>query len=206
MRRTTFTLFIAFGLFLLSAVLVAAQSTQLNMLQPAVVNVTQAVPVNVTLGGLVGGQMVTLTAPMTMNVALQVRLEGRGATVTAVGQAAPAQVAAVAASPGTVYNDGRGIPYKAEVPSPFVLTQLTSRINSLDMTEIVGEIKNAGPEKVKKPEIIVTFYKDGKIVSVDRGYMMLDELTPGQSSPFQLMATSVGPGQMNAYTIQLQKR
>ena len=117
-----------------------------------------------------------------------------------------AHIGDVDTSSGSVYTDGRGIPYKAEVPSPFVLTQLTSRINSLDMTEIVGEIKNAGPEKVETPEVIVTFYKDGKIVSVDRGYALLDELTPGQSSPIQLMATSVGRNAMNAYTIQLQKR
>lgn len=94
MRRTTIALFVAFALTLLSAIFVAAQSSQLNLLQPTVVNVTQAVPVNVTLGGVVGGQMVTLTAPMTVNVALQVRLEGRAATVTTAGQAAPAQAAA----------------------------------------------------------------------------------------------------------------
>lgn len=204
MRRTTMTLFIAFALLLLSGIFVAAQSTQLNMLQPAVVNVTQAVPVNVTLGGIVGGQMVTLTAPMTVNVALQIRLEGRGATVTTAGQAAPAQAAQpAAASSGTVFNDTRGIPYKTDVPAPFALTQVASNVNSLDMLEVVGEIKNAGTSPMRFVEAIVTFYKDGKIVNVSSGFTMVSELAPGQSAPFKVMTTLKGD-LVNAYTVQVQ--
>lgn len=204
MRRTSLALAIAALLLVAASVVVAAQSVQLNVLQPAVVNVTQAVPVNVTLGGIVGGQQVTLTAPMTMNVALQVRLEGRGATVTAAS-AAPAPAGAAATSSGGVMRDSRGLQYKTDVRLPFELMQVSSAVNVFGTASVVGEIRNAGAQEMQFVKAIVTFYQDGKIVQVGEGYTKLAQLAPGQSSPFDVM-TQLDIDDFNAYTVQVDGR
>jgi hypothetical protein len=204
MRRVLLAVVAAVVLLLVGSLMVFAQSGQLRLLQPTVVNVNQAVPVNVTLGGIVGGQQVTLTAPMTMQVALQIRLDGAGAVVAA--SAVPAQGVAAAqpaASAGTVLNDPRGVTYRVDVSAPFQLTQVASAVNSLDMASIVGEIKNAGSDEMQFVQAIVTFYKDGRIVNVGNGYTMVSKLAAGQSSPFQVV-TTLGAADFNAYTVQVQ--
>lgn len=201
MRRVGLAAVAAVVLLLVGSLIALAQSSQLRLLQPAVVTVQEAAPVQVTLGGIVGGQQVTLTAPMTVNVAVQVRLEGGGVVVAA--SAAPAQ--AVAASTATVQNDTRGLPYRVDVGAPFALTQVASTANSLGWISIVGEIKNTGPDTLQYVKALVTFYKDGKIVQVGEGYSKLDRIAPGQSAPFEV-ATTVPAEQVNAYTVQVQGR
>jgi hypothetical protein len=201
MRRALLAVVAAVVLLLVGSLLALAQSAQLRLLQPAVVTISQAAPVMVTLGGIVNGQQVTLTAPMTMNVAVQVRLDGAGAAVAA--SAAPA--AQPAASTGTVMTDGRGVPYRVDVGAPFQLTQVTSTANSLGWISIVGEIKNTGPDTLQYVKALVTFYKNGKIVQVGEGYTKLDQIAPGQSAPFEVI-TMVAADQVNAYTVQVQGR
>lgn len=202
MRRVTLAVVAAVGLLLVGSLVVLAQAGQLRVLQPAVVTVNQAVPVSVTLGGLVNGQQVTLTAPMTMQVALQIRLDGAGVAVAAqaVGAAQPA-----AASSGAVLSDARGVSYRVDVGAPFQLTQVASTENSLGWLSIVGEIKNTGPTTLQYVKALVTFYKDGKLVQVGEGYSKLDQIAPGQSAPFEV-PTMIEADQVNAYTVQVQGR
>jgi hypothetical protein len=208
MRRAFFAVGLAAALLLVGSLVVLAQAGPLRLLQPAVVTISQAAPVQVTLGGIVGGQQVTLTAPMTMNVAVQVRLEGSGAVVTAsaVQAAQPAQAAAsTGASAGPVLSDPRGVAYRVDVAAPFQLMQVSSAVNVFDSASVVGEIRNAGTQEMQFVKAVVTFYRDGKIVQVGEGYTKLDRLAPGQSSPFEVM-TRLDISDFNAYTVQADGR
>lgn len=202
MRRVLYALAVATVLLLGGALVVLAQGGAVSLLQPVVVTVNQAVPVNVTLGGVVNGQAVTLTAPMTMAIAVQVRLEGRGASVVAA-QAAPAGTAP--AAQGGVLRDLRGVQYKVDVRPPFELTQVGSTVSPVGWISVVGEVKNTGTVPLRYVKGIVTFYKDGKIVQVGEGYTKLDVLEPGQSAPFETILP-LPADQVNAYTVQVQGR
>lgn len=203
MKRGVLVVVVASAMVLMAVLALQAQASVVSLLQPVVVNVNQAVPVNVTVGGVVGGQVVTLTAPMTMNVAVQVQLVGRAAAVVAA-QAAPAQPApsAPATAAGTIYHDSRGIPYKLDVRAPYQLTQIESSVDGLGEVNIIGEIRNTGPDTLQYVKAIITFYKDGKIIDLGEGYTKLDRLTPGQSSPF-MVPTSMKPDQVHAFTVQI---
>lgn len=177
---------------------VAAQAS--FRLLPTVVTVNQVVPTNVSLTGVVNGQAVTLTAPINVTVAMQIKLEPAGVTVA--GQ--PVASAPAAATP-TTQRDARNVPYRVDARPPLALLSATSSVNGLEWVQIVGEIQNTGAETLQYVKAIVTFYKDGKIVGTTDGYTSLDQLAPGQSSPFQAIST-LGDDQINAYMIQLQGR
>lgn len=177
---------------------VAAQAS--FRLLPTVVTVNQVVPTNVTLTGVVNGQAVTLTAPVNVTVAMQIKLESTGATVA--GQ--PGASAPIVATP-TTQRDARNIPYRVDTRPPLALLSATSNVNGLGWVEIVGEIQNTGAETLQYVKAVVTLYKDGKVVDTTDGYASLDQLAPGQSSPFQAIST-LEDSQVNAYMIQLQGR
>jgi len=63
MRRVSLAVVVAFVLLFVCALVVFGQGGTLRLLQPAVATINQSVPVQVTLGGIVNGQQVTLTAP-----------------------------------------------------------------------------------------------------------------------------------------------
>ncbi len=196
MRRVSFVVVGVAVLLLASVAGVVAQSS--FRLLPTVVTVNQVVPTTVTMMGVVNGQAVTLTAPINVAVAMQIKLEPTGATVTG-------QPSAAAATAPTTQNDSRGIPYRVDTRPPLALLSATSSVNSLGWIEIVGEIQNTGAESLQYVKAIVTLYKDGKVIGTMDGYTSLDQLAPGQSSPFR--ATSALKGdQVNAYMIQLQGR
>lgn len=205
MRRVSLAVVVAFVLLFVCALVVFGQGGTLRLLQPAVATINQSVPVQVTLGGIVNGQQVTLTAPLTMNVALQVQLVGGGAVVAQAGAVQAAPATAAQPTPAPIRYDSRGIPYRADVRLPFVLTQIESSINGMERVSVVGEIQNAGADTLQYVQAIISFYKDGKIVEVDQGYTALDKLLPGQSSPFQV-TTFLQPDQVNAYTVQVDGR
>ena len=52
----------------------------------------------------------------------------------------------------------------------------------LDGVNIVGEVKNIGPDTLKYVQVIGTFYKDAEVIDTVSGYTSLDELAPGQTS------------------------
>lgn len=197
MRKLSWIFVGVVGLLLVGGVGVVAQSS-LRLL-PTVVTVNQTVPTNVTLTGVVNGQAVTLTAPVNVSVAMQIRLESTGAVVA--GQVATTPPAAQIA---TQY-DARNMAYRVDARPPLSLLSATSNVNGLGWLEIVGEIQNIGAEPLQYVKAIVTFYKDGKIVATADGYTSLDQLAQGQSSPFQVIST-LKPEQANAYMVQLQGR
>lgn len=197
MRKLLWVFVGVVGLLLVGGAGVVAQSS-LRLL-PTVVTVNQTVPTNVTLTGVVNGQAVTLTAPVNVSVSMQIRMESTGAVVA--GQVAAAQPAAQIA---TQY-DARNMAYRVDARPPLALLSATSNVNGLGWLEIVGEIQNNGAEPLQYVKAIVTFYKDGKVVETGNGYTSLDQLAPGQSSPFQVIST-LKPDQVNAYMVQLQGR
>lgn len=197
MRRVSFVVVGVAVLLLASIAGVVAQSS--FRLLPTVVTVNQVVPTNVTVTGIVNGQAVTLTAPINVAVAMQIKLEPTGATGTGQPSAAPA-----AATPAT-QSDARGIPYRVDARPPLALLSATSSVNGLGWIDIVGEIQNTGSGSLEYVKAIITLYKDGKVVGTMDGYTSLDQLAPGQSSPFRATSTLKGE-QVTAYMVQLQGR
>jgi hypothetical protein len=200
MQRTPVAILLALGAILVVVVTAVAQSS--FQLLPTVVNVNQVVPTTITIAGVVNGQTVTLTAPVNVTVAMQIKLDAANASSTA--QTAAQQVAVQAATQ-TQY-DSRNVPYRTDARPPFVLLQVDSNLTGYgDTALIVGEILNNGAQETQFVKAVVTFYKDGKIVSSAEGYTSLDRLASGQSSPFQVLSQLSGD-QFNAYAVQVQGR
>lgn len=97
---------------LLLTVAVAAQTGAGRLAQPLLVDVLQDVPTEVTLlVPLDGGEMVTVTTPLTVHVALQVSIDGaQVAAVKPLPAEAPA-VTVATATPTPADNDNPGTPF-----------------------------------------------------------------------------------------------
>ena len=97
MRRVFNALAVAVVLLLGGVLVVLGQGGAVRLLEPVVVRVDQAVPAVVSLAGVVDGQAVTLTAPVTVAVQVEVRIAGSGAVRVTAGpasQAGPGQAEA----------------------------------------------------------------------------------------------------------------
>lgn len=200
MRRTFLALMLAFIAVLVVVVVAVAQSS--FRLLPTVINVNQVVPTTITMAGVINGQAVTLTAPVNVTVAMQIKLDNTGAAVTTQ---TTAQQNAMPAPAETQY-DSRNVPFRTDARPPLVLVQVDSNLSGYgDKALIVGEIQNSGTQDMQFVKAIVTLYKDGKIVSSAEGYTSLDQLAPGQSSPFRVL-TQLSGDQFNAYAVQTQGR
>lgn len=197
MRR--FAVPLVFALFALLFVSVVAVAQSTLRLLPAVVNVNQVVPTTLTMTGVVNGQAVTLTSPVNVTVAMQIKLESTGVAVTGQASAQQAQPTQTTQT----YYDARNIPYRVDVRPPFSLLSVTSSVNALNRPEIVGEIKNIGTQEMQFVKAVVTFYKGGRVSSTNTGYTSLDRLAVGQSSPFKVVALSIPGDGFDAYMIQV---
>jgi len=179
------------------------------------ITVEQAVPVAVTLAlPLEDGTVVTATAPITVGIALQVRIEGLN--VVSVTAAGPASAAVVAASAGDApaaapagdaagaLADLAGIPYTVETDGSVSITQVRSKESmGGSMTQLVGELRNDGDEELKYVLLTVKFYDaDGNLLDIGSGAATADALGPGESSGFQVMAP-VEYGEVGSYTIEV---
>lgn len=194
MSRISSILILA-GLLALAVVGVAVGQAGVlaGLVQPFVVNIEQQVPVEVTLAlPMDDGTVITATAPITVGVSLQVKIDGAQVVAVTSAEAEPAAAtveAAPVAEEGVnegVDADGRS--YTLEPGEGIEIAGVNSSINSMDGIELVGEITNIGKEDLETVEIVVTFYgEDGSIVLVENTYAKLDTLAPGQSSPFKVM-------------------
>lgn len=100
---------LASALALLGVGLALAQSAPgaAHLLAPLVVDVAQDVPVEVVLAVPVDGEVVTVTAPITVSLALQVRLAGANVLTAATAADAPPVAVAVSELPPATSSRSR---------------------------------------------------------------------------------------------------
>lgn len=181
-----------------------------GLVQPFVVDIEQQVPVEVTLAlPMDDGAVITATAPITVGVSLQVKIDGAQVVAVAIGDTEPAVATVEESAPAGAANanegvDAEGRAYTLEPGEGIEIAGVSSSVNSMDGIELVGEITNIGEEDLKAVEIVVTFYgEDDSIVLVENTYAKLDTLAPGQSSPFKVM-TIGGTVPIVRYRVQAQ--
>ena len=101
------------------------------------------------------GTVVTTTAPITVGIALQVKIDGTGVTSVVAGEAAPVaasvhdateadgQSSAAAESPSDQLVDLEGIPYTVEAAKDIAILQIRSK-ESLGMTSLSANLRTTG--------------------------------------------------------------
>ena len=68
--------------------------------------------------------------------------------------------------------------------------------------EIMGELKNTGGQNAKNVEVIgILFDQDGHIIGTKSAKSDADRLTPGTSSMFTLMFSTIGEGEVASFEI-----
>lgn len=179
---------------LLSAVLlvgiafgVTAQNTVGAFFAPFIVDIEQSAPFEISVvAPLEDGEMITATMPMTVNVALQVSVEGPGlATVTLLDAEAPTVAIAESTVDGQLV-DASGTPYKVEAPKSLVVLQAQFTKDRYGGYIVIGEVKNVGSSAVRYGKAIVTLYDaETRIVAVETTYLHISTLEPGKISTFE---------------------
>jgi hypothetical protein len=205
----------ALGLIVLAVVSIAvAQDGVLaNLVQPTVVTIEQAVPVNITLAlPQEDGSVITATAPITVGISLQVKIDGQGVVaVTTASEASPAKVTteavtteAAADSAAGKLVDLSGIPYAVETDATVAITQVRSKtMIGGSMTQLVGELENTGTATLDYVLMSVNFYDaDGNLLDIGSGAATTQNLAAGKTSGFQVIAP-VDYKQVASYTIEI---
>lgn len=178
-----------------------AQDGLLGRFSPFVINVEQAVPVTVAVPVEIdGGDMLTATVPMTVSVALQVRVDGPGAAV--VVEDAPTPAVTVAASEGAEVDD-LGYPYEILASEHAVaIEEWEVFIDSRGDFAVTGKVVNESEgEQFSLVEIAVRFYRaDGTLLDVGSVSASSRWLKPGESSRFD-SSLYVDPDQVDHYEV-----
>jgi len=195
-------------LFLVS--LAAAQSGAFaGLAQPILVAIDQTVPADVTLAiPQDDGTILTTTVPITVGVNLQITIDG--AQVVAIEPAAEIDDAdiSVEALPATDDEqvDGAGRTYTVELAEGLTLEQVESNENGLGGISIFGDITNTSDDKAESVAIIATIYDDsGTMLGVENTFAKLQEIEPGQTSPFQVLSM-IDAGDVAGYRLQIAGR
>lgn len=195
-------------LFLVS--LAAAQSGAFaGLAQPILVAIDQTVPADVTLAiPQDDGTVLTTTVPITVGVNLQITIDG--AQVVAIEPAANADDADISVESLPVTDDeqadGAGRTYTVELSEGLVLEQVESGENGLGGISIFGDITNTSDDKADTVAIIATLYDDaGTMLGVENTFAKLQEIEPGQTSPFQVLSM-IDSGDVAGYRLQITGR
>jgi hypothetical protein len=202
-----------------AALSVTANSSILAPLfQPTVIDVAQDVPLDVVFAlPQEDGTVVTVTAPITVGLTVQVTVQGPEVIdVSAAARSGSSDVPDTsAAKEGADAADGaaeqgsegltdtRGIPYDVQTPEGLVLTQ----VNSKDMfgsTQIVGQLRNDGDESYEFILVNVSLYDaDGNLIDVANGSAQAQVLDPGETTTFQSMAMTE-LDEIASYSVQVE--
>ena len=204
MRKVLYICAVAAVLTIAVAGLAVAQSgTFAGLAQPVIVTVEQAVPVEVVLAlPQEDGTVLDMTAPLTVGVSLQVKIDGTG--VMAVDAVDDSKAAVTVAADDAALVDGEGRAYTVDLPADIDLVQIESQENELGELAVIGEVQNTGAAALEYVEIVGTFYdEEGVIVWTESTYLDLEIVEPGQSSPFRMLL-SVPAADVASYRIQAQ--
>lgn len=204
MRKVLYICAVAAVLTIAVAGLAVAQSGAFaGLAQPVIVTVEQAVPVEIVLAlPQEDGTMLDVTAPLTVGVSLQVKIDGTG--VVAVDAVGDSEAAVTVAADDAALVDGEGRAYTVDLPAGIDLVQIESQENELGELAVIGEVQNTGTAALEYVEIVGTFYdEEGVIVWTESTYLDLEIVEPGQSSSFRMLL-SVPAADVASYRIQAQ--
>ncbi len=211
MSRVLSGIGLAFALVVLLVVTAAAQSGALaGLVQPLVVNVEQAVPVDITLAiPLESGEIVTVTTPITVGVALQVKIDGaQVVAVTTLGDAAePAVTVAEPVADDSAatddMTDNAGLAYTAQMEDGMSIVQIGSKA-LFDNFQIFGQLRNDSDQTYKYISIGVSLYDaDGKLIDTTAGLPRSSTLAPGDTTIFEA-PSMVDAANVASYELQIE--
>lgn len=189
---------ITFGLLLLVVVLSAsagfalAQEGALGRLQPLLIDIQQQVPVEVTFV-LDTTEPQTVTVPMALDLNLQIGLSSTMTPVVSVAATGPALVSvSQLLAEGQPLTDNEDIPYQIEGAEGIEIIQWRVAEDYAANFGALGELRNLDEKRdLGAVELIVSLYdSQGNLLGVNSGYMQLDTVEPGGTSPFRLLTTT----------------
>jgi hypothetical protein len=186
----------------------AGQSgTVAAVVQPFVVNVSQAVPVDLTVAVTTAdGEEITVTAPITVGIDLQVQIDGPGRITVDAGEVRAAAVSVEPVDTGAENTDDLGIPYTIELDSHDVaIVEWTTYADTNDQFNISGVVRQlAGTDLVSDIVTTVRFYDhDGNLIAVDDVLNVAYRLQPGGTSRFDYHAR-MSPDEIGRYELEFQ--
>ncbi len=186
MKRTIIAAAVASLLTLGVALAAFAQSGALaGLLNPLVVKIQQAVPVELTVAtAQEDGSVITSTVPITVGVDLAITIQGSQVVSLTAGAGEPT-VAVQALPGGDELVDDSGVPYTLEIVDGLELLDLQTSTDFGGTFAMIGEIRNAGAGDSHYVDIVITLYDDaGKMLAVTSGGLRGGALDTGKSSPF----------------------
>ncbi|NOZ29692.1 MAG: hypothetical protein GXP39_16810 [Chloroflexi bacterium] len=216
MRRMILT--IAITVLLLSTLALAVSGQEgdtpaepiIAQIQPLLINIQQQIPVSVTLSVPIGPTTTqTVTLPLVLDLNLQIGLADTvTATIETITTTEPISITvSEMAEEGEELKDNLGIPYELESTDGVEIIQWTASKNIFDHFQIVGELRNVDEEHVLDyVNLVVSMYdEDGKLLDVASGFMELDKVEPGGTSPFRV-STPVSAEDVARYLVQVEAR
>lgn len=202
----------------LAGIAVAQSGALAGLAQPVVVSIEQLVPVDVTLAlPQDDGSVITTTAPLTVGVSLQIKIDGNQVVAVApAAEAEPAEVAVATATPAPADEetsdepaadgetvDTAGRPYTVQAPDGLVLTQVTSK-DSFGSITILGQLENESDTTYKFILISAPLYDaEGSLLDVGGGFATAQELEPGDKTAFTVVA-SAATDDVASYDLQVE--
>jgi hypothetical protein len=197
----------------LAGIAVAQSGALAGLAQPVIINIEQLVPVDVTLAiPQDDGSVITTTAPLTVGVSLQIKIDGNHVVAVApAAEAEPAEVAVATEEPAPAAEDEEtgglvdlsGIPYEVRATDGIVIKQVRSKA-VLSMTQLIGEIENQTDEPLKYLTMSINFYDaNGDLLDLGMGVATSDTIEPGGESGFQATA-NVDLNDVASYVIEVQ--
>lgn len=206
MPRVVSAAIAAIALVLLVGALAFAQGSPLaGLAQPIVINIEQAVPVDVTLAlPQADGTVVTATAPITVGVALQIKLDST--QVVAVTKPETTTNATVSADAMANQVDSLGLPWRlAESTDPLIeIASWEGYQNQDDKFAVVGRLKNLDQKrKFSLAEITIRFFDaDGNMIDVSDGSASGHWVEPGEYTNFEF-DTYTDLADVASYTVEI---
>lgn len=208
MKTKTLILLLALVAILsISAGVVLAQSPALGRLQPLLVDIQQQVPVDVTFV-IDSAQPQTVTVPMALDLNLQIGLSSTMTPVVSVAATGPALVSvSQLQATGQPLIDNSELIYEIEPVEGVEVLQIRSGPDYAENIELVGELRNTSNQTLSSVQIVVTFYNtDGAIMDVNTGYLALDDVETGKTSPFSVGLGTAPLADVGRYLIQMKAR
>lgn len=182
-----------------------------GLVQPILVTINQAVPVDVTIAiPQADDTVITATVPLTVDISLQVKIDGAAVVAVTPAETEPVAIKAeaVAAEPEDMTEDSRtvdaaGIPYALQTPDDLVITQVTSK-KSFTGASIVGQIENVGSKTYSFIMLSAPLYDaNGVLLDVGSGAASATNLEPGEKTTFTVLIT-VPYADIASYELQIE--
>jgi len=185
---------------LFSALALFAQSDSLSLTQPWVINISQSIPVLADVALSTEEGVLTSTLPLTVDVALQVRIAGP-LSITLASETTPT-VTVAQPSIGQEQNDDLGLTYTLDINSPDLsITEWTAYESSNGWLEFSGEVALAADtDPITDIDCVMRLYKAGKLVKVAEIFNVGFQLDPGGTNRFTGDPT-VQPEDVDSYTV-----